>query len=64
MLRLNTFHDCLSMLQSKLLLLFDLFYYLNLQIPTGKNLGKPHWTECEDTRKVLMLRNKVQVYKS
>ena len=49
MLRLNTFHDCLSMLQSMLLLLFDSFYNLNLQIPTGKNLGKQHWTGFEDT---------------
>ena len=64
MLRLNTFHDCLSMLQYMLLLFFDSLYYLNLQIPTGKNLGKQHWTGCEDTRKVLMLRNKVQLYKS
>ena len=64
MLRLNKFYDSLWMLQSMLLLLFDSFYYLNLQIPTCKNLGKQHWTVCEDTRKVLMLRNKVQLYKS
>ena len=64
MLRLNTFYDCLSMLQSMLLLLLDSFYNLNLQIPTGKNLEKQHWIGFEDTGKDLMLNNKVQLYKS
>ena len=49
MLRLNAFHDCSSMLQSMLLLLFDSFNNLNLQIPTGKYLGTQHRRKFEDT---------------